>query len=334
MDVGVALPHYDHSVPGERPLRWETVLRWAAAAEEAGVASVWLSDHLFVSLARWGVAPGDGDEVEGYEALTTLAALAATTGRVRLGTLVMCPHLRPPGVLAKALATVDVMSGGRLTVGLGAGWFEPEYAAAGLPFPPPGARVGLLAETLEVLRLAFAGEAFSYDGRHLHLDGMVCRPRPVQQPSPPLWVGGRGDGLLGVAARGADGWNAGGWTGTVEGYRERAGVLDRACEEAGRDPASVARSVNRLCLVGEDEPDLRRRWEALGEASPPGSLRGMSLDDYRHGRLVGTVEQVADQLRRWSEVGVSTVIVSLGALPFTVTGVDDLALVASASGPR
>lgn len=330
-DVGLALPHYDHSVPGERPLRWDTVLRWAAAADDAGLASVWISDHLFLSLARWGAG---GEDVGGFEALTTLAALARATSRARLGTLVLCPHLRPPGALAKALATVDVLSGGRLTVGLGAGWFEPEYAAAGLPFPPAGARLARLAETLEVLRLAFSGEPFDYHGRHLRLEAMVCRPRPVQRPSPPLWVGGRGDRLLGVAARGADGWNAGGWTGGVEDYRRRAAVLDRACEEAGRDPAGVARSVNRLCLVGEDERDLRRRWEALGEASPAGALRGMSLGDYRRGRLVGTVAQVAEQLARWSDAGVSTVIVSLGALPFTVTGVDDLALVASASGPR
>ena len=335
MDVGLALPHYDHSVPGERPLRWETVLRWAAAADDAGLGSVWISDHLFLSLDRWGVSAADaGGEVEGFEALSTLAALARATTRVRLGTLVLCPHLRPPGALAKALATIDVVSDGRLTVGLGAGWFEPEYVAADLPFPPAGARISRMAETLEVLRLAFTGEPFDYSGEHVRLEGMVCRPRPVQRPGPPLWVGGRGDRLLAIAARCADGWNAGGWVGTVDDYRERAAVLDAACEAAGRDPSSVARSVNRLCLVGEDEADVRRRWEALGETSPPGALGGMSLDDYRRGRLVGTVDQVAEQLAAWEGAGVSTVVVSLGALPFTVTGVDDLALVASASGPR
>jgi probable F420-dependent oxidoreductase len=335
VDVGLALPHYDHSVPGERPLRWETVLRWAVAAEAAGLGSVWISDHLFLSLERWGVSDADaGGEVEGFEALSTLAALARATTRVRLGTLVLCPHLRPPGALAKALATIDVVSDGRLTVGLGAGWFEPEYVAADLPFPPDGARVARMAETLDVLRLAFTGEPFDYAGEHVRLEGMVCRPRPVQRPGPPLWVGGRGDRLLGIAARGADGWNAGGWVGTVDGYRERAAVLDAACEAAGREPSSVTRSINRLCLVGEDEADLRRRWEALGEISPPGALRMMSLDDYRQGRLVGTVDQVAEQLAAWEAAGVATVVVSLGALPFTVTGADDLALLASASGPR
>lgn len=328
VDVGLALPHYDHSVPGERPLRWETVVAWARAAEAAGLASVWMSDHLFVSLERWNGPPG---EHEGFEALTTLAALARATTTVRLGTLVLCPHLRPPGVLAKALATIDVISAGRLIVGLGAGWFEPEYTAAGLPFPAAGARIERLAETIEVLGLAFTGEPFSYHGRHVHMEAMVCRPRPVQRPGPPLWVGGTGDRLLSVAARSADGWNAGGWSGTVAGYRARLAVLERACEDAGRDPAAVARSVNRLALVGEDEGDLRRRWDRLASVSAPGALRGMSLDEYRQGRLVGTVEQVGEQLGEWTDAGVTTLVVSLGALPFTVTGVDDLEMVASAS---
>ncbi|MGH9282568.1 MAG: TIGR03619 family F420-dependent LLM class oxidoreductase, partial [Acidimicrobiales bacterium] len=260
MDVGLALPHYDHSVPGERPLRWATVAAWARAAERAGLASVWVSDHLFVSLDHW---QGPDETVEPLECLASVAGLARATSAVRLGTLVICPHLRPPGVLAKALATLDVLSGGRLTVGLGAGWFELEYTAAGLPFPPARTRLEQLGETIEVLRLSFRGEPFDFDGAHLHLKGMVCLPRPLQRPSPPIWVGGRGDRLLGVVARCADGWNAGRWWGTLEDYTERLAGLERACEVAGRDPATVTRSLNRLALVGEDEADLRRRWEAL-----------------------------------------------------------------------
>lgn len=328
MDVGLALPHYDHSVPGERPLQWRSVVAWAQAAEAAGLASVWLSDHLFVSLERWG---GPDEEQEGFEPLTALSALARSTGRVRLGTLVLCPHLRPAGVVAKALATVDVLSAGRLTVGIGAGWFEPEYTAAGLPFPAAPARLERLEETVAVLRLAFAGEPFSYEGRHVRMEDFVGLPRPVQCPGPPIWVGGKGGRLLGVAARVADGWNAGGWSGTVSGYRERAAVLDQACEKAGRHPGEVSRSVNRLALVGEDEADLRRRYEALGEQSVRGALRGMTLDDYREGRLVGTVAQVGEQLAEWESAGVAHLIASLGALPFTVTGFDALALLASAS---
>lgn len=328
MDVGLALPHYDHSVPGERPLRWTTVVAWAKAAERAGLASIWISDHLFLSLAHWG---GPDERVESMECLTTVAALARATSTVRLGTLVLCPHLRPPGVLAKALATVDVLSGGRLTVGVGAGWFEPEYTAAGLPFPPARTRIEQLEETIEVLRLCFAGEPFDHHGRHLRLEAMVCRPRPVQRPAPPVWVGGRGDRLLGVVARAADGWNAGRWWGTLEDYRERSAVLERACEAAGRDPAAIVRSVNRLALIGTDEADVRRRWEHLAAGAVPGTVHARTLDEFRQGRLVGTVEQVGEQLAAWEQTGVTSVIVSLGALPFTVTSLDDLELVASAS---
>lgn len=328
MEIGLALPHYDHSVPGADPLQWSTVVAWARAAETAGLGSVWLSDHLFLSLRHWG---GPDEDREGFEPLVALAALARVTTRVRLGTLVLCPHLRPPGVLAKALASIDVFSGGRLTVGIGAGWFGPEYLAAGLDFPAPAARLERLEETVEVLRLAFAGEPFDYDGRRLHLEAMVARPRPVQRPAPPVWIGGTGDRLLGVAARCADGWNAGGWSGPLAAYRARAEVLDRACEDAGRDPATVARSVNRLALVGEDERDLRSRWEHLASTSVPGALRGMSLDDYREGRLVGTIDQVRDQLAAWAGEGVTSLVVSLGALPFTVTEFDALELLVSAS---
>lgn len=330
MELGLALPHYDHSVPGERPLRWTTVVDWAQAAERAGLDSLWVSDHLFLSLAHWG---GPDETADALECLTAVAALARATSRVRLGTLVICPHLRPAGVLAKALATVDVLSGGRLTIGLGAGWFEPEYTAAGLPFPPARTRMEQLGETIEVLRRCFSGERFDFDGEYLHLEGMVCLPRPVQRPAPPVWVGGRGDRLLGVVARAADGWNAGRWWGTAEDYQERLAVLERACAAAGRDPSTIHRSVNRLALVGEDDADLRRRWERLVAIAPPGTMRAGSLEEYRHGRLVGTVEQVREQLAGWAELGVNTVIVSLGALPFTVSGVDDLEMVASAMPP-
>ena len=328
MDIGLALPHFDHGVPGERPLRWETLLAWATAAEAAGFSSLWVADHLFLTLTHWG---GPDERIDGFEPLGTLAALAGATTSVRLGTLVLCPHLRPPGALAKALATADVLSGGRLTIGVGAGWFAPEYAAAGLEFPPAGERLRRLEETITVLRLAFAGEEFDFAGRTIEVERMVCRPLPVQRPAPPVWVGGRGDRLLRVAARVADGWNAGGWRGTVADWRERSATLDRACEAVGRDPASVTRSVNRLALVGEDDADLRRRWAQLRAITPTGVLDGLSLDDYRQGRLVGTVDEVAEQVAGWAADGVSSLIISLGALPFTVTSLDALGLMVSAS---
>ena len=327
MDVGLALPQYDHSVAGEAPLRWESVVSWARRAEACGLSSVWLSDHLFLSLERYG---GPRRESFGFEPLVALAGLARRTATVRLGTLVLCSPLRPPAVLAKALATLDVLSSGRLTVGLGAGWFEPEFRVAGVAFEGAGARLQQLAEAVTVLRGAFGGGPFSFEGRHHRTEGLRARPGPAQRPAPPIWVGGRGERLLAVAARHADGWNDGGWSGTIDEYRRRVAVLERACREAGRDPAGISRSVNRCVLVGEDEADLRRRWERLVATSPPGVLRHATLEGYRAGRLVGTVEQVRAQVAQWEAEGVSTLVVNLGALPFTVTAADDLELLASA----
>src|SRR5437588_5273310 len=143
MDVGLALPQFDFSVPGERPLRWDTVRGWALRAEELGFSSVWLADHLFWDIGRYGAPPG---RQEAYDPLVALAALARGTSRVKLGTLVLNALLRPPAVLAKVLASLDVVSGGRLVVGLGAGNFEPEYRAAGVPFRRPGVRLAQLGE--------------------------------------------------------------------------------------------------------------------------------------------------------------------------------------------
>src|SRR5437660_5435364 len=148
MDIGLALPQFDFSVPGEQPLRWATVRHWATRAEALGFHSVWLADHLFFSIEKYG---GPRREHGGFDPVVVLGALARATSRVRLGTLVLCAQLRPPAVLAKALATVDVVSNGRLTVGLGAGWYEPEYVAAGIAFERPGVRLAQLAEVVQIV---------------------------------------------------------------------------------------------------------------------------------------------------------------------------------------
>lgn len=317
MEVGLALPQYDYSVAGERPLRWETAVEWAKAAEAAGLTSVWLADHLFMSIEKYGGPP---DPQEGIEPLAGLAALARETTRVALGTLVLCCQLRPPAVLAKALATIDVISGGRLVAGVGAGWNEPEFELAGIPFERPGVRLRQLAEAIDTLRAVWTGAP----------GAPRCRPAPVQRPHPPIWVGGKGDRLLELVARHADGWNTA-WAWTPEEYGERLAVLERACEAVGRDPSTVDRSLGFFVLVGESEADLQRRFERVVEVTPAGVVDGMTLAQWRRGRLVGTVEQVRQQLADWEGRGVSTVIAGLGALPFQVTGMDDLHMLASAT---
>jgi probable F420-dependent oxidoreductase len=326
MDVGLALPQYDFSIPGESPLQWETLLGWAERAEGLGFGSVWLSDHLFLDISRYGAAPGDHGC---FDALVALAAIARRTTKVRLGTLTLCVPLRPATVVAKALATLDVVSGGRLTVGLGAGWYEPELAAAGVTLERPGTRLARLAEAVQVIRGMFGGGPFSFDGTYEKAVGARCQPRPLQRPAPPIWVGGKGDKLVDVAGRHADGWNAA-WIWTHEDWAAKAARLDAACEMAGRDPASVTRSVGLYALAGEDEADLARRYRRLQELSPPGVLDRIDLAEWRRGRLVGTVEQVAEAVSRWQEAGVTSLILNAGAVPFALAAGDDVELLATA----
>jgi probable F420-dependent oxidoreductase len=325
MELGLALPQFDFSVAGESPLQWSTVARWAQRAESLGFGSLWVADHLALGIEKYG---GSG-EYAGFDALATLAALARMTDRVKLGTLVLCIPLHPPAVTAKALATIDVLSDGRVIAGLGAGWYRPEFDRARLPFEPLGVRLERLVEAIEIVRGLFGGGPFSFAGQHYRVENARCLPVPIQRPHPPIWVGGRGDRSLDVAARHADGWNVV-WRFSPDEYRVRVAVLERACERAGRDPADVTRSLGLYTLVGEDERDVARRFERLRSMSPKGVLDGVSLADWRQGHLVGTVEQVQDQLQQWQELGVSTFIVGLGALSFAVTTDDDLEMIATA----
>jgi probable F420-dependent oxidoreductase len=326
--IGLALPQYDFSVPGESPLQWDTLLDHARKAEELGFDSLWLSDHLFFDLAKYGGTP----EPQGiYEPLVTLAALARTVTRPRLGTLVMCEALRPASVLAKALATLDRISGGRLDVGLGAGWYAPEYEAVGLAFPPPGERLARLAETVEVVRGLLGGGPLTFDGRYHRADGAVNQPPALQEPHPPVFVGGKGDRLIQLAVEHADGWNTC-WAWTPDAYRDRLDVLERACDKVGRDPATVWRSLGLYALCGEDGSDLERRFVRMRDLSPPGVVVG-TVDEWRDGHLVGTVDELRAQRDAWDALGVETLILGAGAVPFSVTTPDDLELLAHALIP-
>jgi probable F420-dependent oxidoreductase len=328
MQFGLALPHYDFSVPGESPLAFGTIAATARSAEDLGFDSLWVSDHVSLSIERYGGPPG---EQFAYEPLTTLAALAGVVARPRLGTLVLCEALRPAGVLAKTLATLDRLCGGRLDIGLGAGWYGPDYEAAGLAVPPPGERLARLREALTVLDALLPGGPASFAGRAHVVREATNRPPALQSPRPPIFVGGKGDRLLGLVAEMADGWNTC-WIWTPDDYRGRLAVLDRACAAAGRDPGTVRRTLGLYALAGEDERDLAARYERMRATAPGGMLDGVPLEQWRTGRLVGTLDQVAEQVAGWADLGVAELIVSVGPLPFSVSASDDLELLAAAMG--
>jgi probable F420-dependent oxidoreductase len=328
---GLALPHYDFSRPDGAPVSWEGLVNAARRAESLGFDSAWISDHFFLSLARYG---GPDEPYGSPEALTALAGLAAVTDRIRLGTLVLCAGFRHPAILAKSAVTIDLLSEGRLDLGLGAGWYEDEYRAFGYRVGPVGERFEVLEETVEVLSLLFGEkEPVTWEGRHYSLDEAYCRPRPAQRPGPPLWVGGKGGPRLArLVARRADGWNTV-WTWTPEDYADRVRVLEEACERHDRDPATVGRSVGLYALVGEDERDLDARWQALQRWTPGGALNGSALGSWGRDKIVGTPDRVVERLAAFAALGVEELIVSVGSLPFAVFDDDAVEVFARAVIP-
>ena len=323
MKIGFALPHYDFSSPGGEPATLAGVVEWATKAEELGFDSVWISDHFFLDLTRYG---GPAQRFGTPEALATLSAIAAETERVRLGTLVLCYAFRHAATLAKEAATLDAASDGRLDLGIGAGWYEDEFRAMGIPFPGTGDRVSALREYVAVVGGMLSDPAFSFRGRFVSVEGATNIPPPVQKPRPPIWIGSKGgERMLRTIARHADGWNTV-WRWTPEAYAAVAARLNRACEETGRDPTTVRRSVGLLCLLGENENDLEQRWRALQRWSPGGALDSTSLDEFRLDTLVGTPAECAEQVRAFADLGVEQVILSFGGLPFALFDESQLAL--------
>lgn len=292
---------------------------------------MWVSDHLFLD---WGKYGGPPDAQGALECWTTMTAVAAVTERVRIGSMALCNDFRNPGLLAKMIASLDLLSEGRIDVGLGAGWYEPEYRAADIDFDRPGRRIARLGESLEIVARLLEGEELVYKGEHYTMDGALCRPGPAQRPRPPLWVGGKGEYLLKTAARFADGWNFS-WLGSIDTYAERSTVADRTCEAVGRDPRSLRRSVGAYVVTGSDVADLRTRFGRLVDRTPEGVLRSesagtaVSWEEFRTSRIAGTTGEVVEQLGRLDELGVEEVIVGLGALPFQVADEEDIDLVGS-----
>ncbi|MEP7054393.1 MAG: LLM class flavin-dependent oxidoreductase [Actinomycetota bacterium] len=313
--LGVTLPHYDISLDGGLPATPADVAAAAAAAERLGFATGWVSDHFFLDTSRYGMSTARSQALEAW---TSLTVAATATSRLRIGSLVLCEAFRPPGLVAKMAATLDVISGGRLELGLGAGWFEPEYAENGLYFPTPGERVGRLEDYTRIVAGMLSASPFSHQGTHYSCREAYCVPSPAQLPRPPIWLGGKQNRMLGVVSRVADGWNTVWWNPAVRTtdaeYRERCDVLARACEAIGRDPDSVRRSLGLVAIVGTDDADVRRQFAFLEASLPPGSFPDFAT--YAASGLVGTTEKVLDRLGELVAMGIEHVIVTPGPMPF------------------
>ena len=300
---------------------WSEVRDWALKAEALGFDSVWLSDHLFLDVSKYG----GSDEPQGtMEAFTSLAAIAATTNKVRLGCLVVCNDLRSPSVVAKMATNIDVISGGRFELGMGAGWYEKEYAAAGMSFDPPGLRVGRLEESVQIIKRLVSDSDVSFEGSHYSIKGAFNSPKP---PRPtPVWVGGKGDRVVRIAARHADGYNCV-WGWTPELYAGRMRVLEQEMQRVGRPVDEVRRSVGLYTVVGEDKRDVERAWASYLSNSPAGTAKH-DLERWRTDKLVGDPDEIVERIEEFRELGVEEVILGFGILPFQIADAPSVELFA------
>jgi len=264
-----------------------TLLAVAQAAEQLGFDAFFRSDH-YLAIDASGL-PGPTD------AWITLAGLARETSRIRLGTLVTPVTFRLPGPLAITVAQVDRMSGGRVELGLGTGWFDAEHTAYGIPFPPLAERFDRLEEQLEVVTGLWGtaeGKTFSFSGSYYTLTDSPALPKPVQRPRPPVLIGGGGERRTPrLAARFADEYNVP--FDTVEASVAAFERVRRACQEAGRDPGSLVYSAAQTVCCGRDEAELARRAQATGE----------QLADLRQSGLAGSPAEIVDKLGRFARAG-------------------------------
>jgi F420-dependent oxidoreductase-like protein len=265
--------------------KYETMTACAREAERAGFDSIWLYDHFHT-------VPVPVSEPV-FECWTSMAALARDTSRVRLGQMVTCNSFRPPALLAKMASCVDVLSHGRLIVGIGAGWYQDEYDAFGYEFGAIPDRLRRLAESLQVLKAMWTEERATFHGDHYQLRGAINEPKPIQRPHPPLWIGGGGERVtLKLVALYGDACNVGG---DLPTRRRKLDVLRGHCEAVGRDYDSIVRSTNVTVILGDQaEVDrvTRLRLRQTG-----------GIEYWERPPYCGQAEQVADQLRQLIDAG-------------------------------
>lgn len=281
--------------------KWAKAVEIAELAEQLGYDSVWVYDHFHN-------VPVPAHETV-FECWTTLAAISQRTSRIRLGQMVGCASYRNPGLLAKITSNLDVISGGRLDWGIGAGWYDHEYRAYGYEFPPARDRIRMLRETVEIVKLMWSEADAHYDGEFFTIAGAQCDPKPLQQPHPPIWIGGGGEQLtLRVVARHADRSNFGG---KPHEFAHKCEVLKEHCRAVGRDYDEILKTWSPEVFIREDEREI--------EAGGTRSFWGEPYDSWREGNLVGTPEQVYEKIKAYEALGVGGIVPWCSDYPETET---------------
>ncbi len=270
---------------GDPQDKWSKAVELAVLAEELGYDSLWVYDHFHN-------VPTPAHEAV-FECWTTMAAISQRTSRIRLGQMVGCAPYRNPGLLAKITSTIDVISGGRLDWGIGAGWYDNEFRGYGYEFPSPKVRIAMLRETVEIVKAMWTEPEVSYKGAHYVLDRAQCDPKPLQSPHPPIWIGGGGEQLtLRVVARHATHSNFGG---KPDEWSHKAEVLKGHCSAVGRDYDEIAKTWSPEAFTRETEAEVT--------AAGSRSFWGEPVESWTAGNLVGTPEQVAERIQAYVDLG-------------------------------
>lgn len=263
------------------------IKRMAKDAEALGYDSVWLFDH-FHTVPR--IEPKSV-----FECWTTLSALATQTEKIKLGQIVTCNSYRNPALLAKLASVLDVISGGRLLFGIGAGWYEHEYLGYGFDFPKPSTRIAMLDEAVRLIKKMWTEEKVNFKGKYYTMKNAINYPKPLQKPRPPILIGGGGEKFtLRVVAKHADIYNL--WGGTFEDFKRKLEVLKRHCEKIGRNYEEIEKSYSTDVILGESEKEVQHLITEL-------IREGWISEEELREKIVGTPERCIEQLERFAELG-------------------------------
>jgi F420-dependent oxidoreductase-like protein len=281
--------------------QWDTMLGLARAADDGPFESIWVYDHFHT-------VPVPTEEAT-HEAWSLMAAFGAATNRVRLGQMCTCMGYRNPAYLAKVAATIDVISGGRVEMGIGGGWYEHEWRAYGYGFPSAGERLGMLDEGVQIMRQLWETGTATLNGRHYQVDGAISRPLPLQEGGIPLWIAGGGEKkTLRIAARHAKYTN---FDGTPETFTHKSEVLAAHCADLGTDFDAIVRSANYNVVIGATEKDVQDKLAWIRSHYQPlisAELLESTVNQFASGPLVGTPEQIVQRLTELNGLGMTYAI--------------------------
>lgn len=291
---GIVLPVIAGTSAWDYGMNFERMREVTKICEGLGLDSIWVPDHLM-----------SGQSNETFEAWTILAGLSQVTGSMRLGTLVTCPTHRYPAVLAKLAATLDVMSNGRVDLGIGAGWNRKEQSAYNLAWEEvPKERITRLIETIKILRGMWTNDSFTFAGRYYSVKDAVCLPKPVQKPSPPILIGGKGEQLLLKAvAKYADGWNID--EVPPDAYANKLEVIRNHCKVAGTSYDRIEKTLETYLLIS-DKPEHQQR---LLDWTNRGGKQVATLDEIKRDYVMGSVEEVTEKFAEYVNVGVQRFLI-------------------------